>query len=204
MNNHVDAIKAKVQDKYVIGLLIGTFVISFFLWMEYKAYQIRSAMETAFSGIGKAFKDMWTSTDISKGREEKKDIEVAKWNSFTNDKWIKVSVRSVENIGKEFSQNEYSKKVAKNSFYKITMQGENTWKEPGAQSLYNVSLILADWTKYNGEDEQILKNRPEWFDGCISCSMNPGDKSVHAILFDINVPNIDGAKLKIDNVLFNL
>ena len=202
MNKHIEILKSKIQDKYIIGLLIWVTIISFILWMEYKAYQIRSAMETAFSGIGKAFSNMWTSS--VKSQEEIKNIEILKGSSHTNEKGIKISVRSMENIGKEFSQNEYSKKTAKNTFYKIVMQGENIGKEPGAQSLYNVTLILADGTKYNGEDEQITKDRPDWYDGCIACSMNPGDKSIQAILFDINIPSIDGAKLKIDNILFDL
>lgn len=34
--------------------------------------------------------------------------------------------------------------------------------------------------------------------------MNPSDKSVEAIIFDINVPSIDGAKILIDGVSFDL
>lgn len=199
MNKHIEILKSKVQDTYIIGLLVAVFLISFFLGMEYKAYQFRSVMKDAFSGIQDAFSPLSNTTK----KDDEKTISIAKWQSYDTQEWMKLSIRSVENIGKEFNEFPGIGMKAKNTFFKVLLQWENIGKAPGSQRLYGASLILADGTTYIGEEWQIA-NTPEGFGGCIACSMNPGDKAVEAVLFDINVANIDGAKLKVGNMLFDL
>lgn len=67
--------KLKLQDKYVVGLIVIVALISFFLGMEYKAYQFRSAVKDAFSGLQDAF----TSSNMKQDKkQEKPEIKVAK------------------------------------------------------------------------------------------------------------------------------
>lgn len=193
-----------LKNKYTASLLIWVSLVSFFLWMEYKAYQIRSTMSEAISGINSAFNNFWKTVSYWE-KKEVKDVEIQKWAAHLTDKGIQISVKSAENIGKKFSQNIYEEKIAKNTFYKIVIQGENVSKEPSFQSLRWVSIILSDGTRYNWETVQIdTKYRPDWYSGCISCDMNPGDKSVEAALFDINATSIEWAKMKIGNLVFDL
>jgi len=203
MKNYIDTLKVKIQDKYVIWMLIVIFIIWFILWMEYKAYQIRSAMQNVFEWLWKAFN---TGTDFSKSSATDEKITetiIAKWESYNTKKNIKLSVYSSENKGKQIDSFIW-KQDATHTFYMVTLKWENIWKTPSNQSLYDVSLIMPDWTTYKWNDEQLPKDAPEWFWWCVSCSMNPWDKSIHAILFDINVPSIDWAKIKIDSMVFDL
>jgi hypothetical protein len=201
MNTHIATMKSKLQDKYVVGLIVIVAFISFFLGMEYKAYQFRSAVKDAFSGLQDAF----TSSSNMKQdkKQEKPEIKVAKWGSYTYDNGIKLSIDSVQNIGKTLDLG-YGTKTATNTFYQITISWENTGKAPAFKSFSSAKLILTDWTVYHADESIQMQWKKEGFGWCVQCEMNPSDKNIEAIAFDINVPSIDGAKLSIDWASFDL
>ncbi len=201
MNTHIDALKSKIQDKYVIGIIVAVTIISFLAGMEYKAYQFRSVMRDAFSGIQNAFNPLGST--VSTKKEEKPEVKIQKWGSHSFDNGVKLSIDSVQNIGKTLDRG-YTTDTAKNTFYQVIVTGENTGKAPAFKSFSDAKLVLSDGTMYNKSDTVQLQGKKEWFGGCVQCDMNPSDKSIEAIMFDINVPSIDGTRLVIDGVSFDL
>lgn len=193
--------KSKLQDKYVAGLLIIVALASFFLGMEYKAYQFRSAVKDAFSGLQDAFSPLANMKQTKK--EEKPEVKIQKGESYTYDNGVKLSIDSVQNIGKTLDLG-YSTRTATNTYYQIIISWENTGKAPAFKSFSSAKLILADWTTYNTDESVQMQWKKEGFGWCVQCEMNPSDKSIEAIVFDINVPSIDGAKISIDWVSFDL
>lgn len=202
MNTHIQILKSKIQDKYVIGLLVTIFIISFFLGMEYKAYQFRSVMKDAFSGIQDAFKG--SNITPTKREEQKSKIVVNKWGSHTYENGIKLSLDSSSNLWKEATTFGTLKSTATNTFYQVIMIGENTGKAPTHQSLSNIELVLKDGTIYKSSETVQMQWKRDGFGWCIECNMNPNDKAIQGILFDISVPSIEWAKINIGDASFDL
>jgi Tfp pilus assembly protein PilE len=168
------------KAKSVIIALIVVAIISFIAWMEYKAYQFRSVMRDAFSWIWEAI-----NTNV-KPKEDTKTapVEVPKGNSYTFENWIKISIDSSKDIWSKY-QKSYSSYQAVNNFYMITLAWENSGKEPSFQSLSRVQLQLSDWTKFNAKESVQLWEEKAGFGWCIQCSMNPWEKSIEGLLFDL-------------------
>ena len=201
-NNYISTLNGKLRDKYVVGIIFVVFIISFFLWMEYKAYQIRSAFIGAVSWINDSFRTQKSQSPVNK--EEKSKIEVKKWESYTYENWLKLSVDSFSPLWKEFIQDGFFKKTANNTFYQIIMIWENSGKIPQHKSFYRSILVTKDWTSYESIESIQMPWKRDWFWWCIECNLNPNDKAIQWILFDINVPYIEWAKVIIDWISFNL
>jgi hypothetical protein len=179
-------------------------VLFFFLWSEYKQYQLRKAFQDFWSELSNISNDYIIWWEI-KGEEEK-TIEVSEWESYIFNNGLKISMGGYENVWKTFEDDiwEYT---AKNNFIVVVLFGENISQEPAFKYLWDTKIKLSDWTTYkNTETMQLSRElRPEWMWWCIECEMNPWDVSIQAILFDIpEDKDLLNAKILIENVAFNL
>lgn len=208
MNNHVQALSSKLKDKYVVTLILVVAVLAFIAGSEYKAYQFRSAMQDAVQWFRDAFKapvEMGNKWKIQKEDEDEKTKEVVVKNgeSYTYPDGMKLSIDSSKFIGKTLDM-WYTNKTATKSFFEVIIKWENTWKVPQFKSLYDAKLVLSDGTTFKNDERVQLSWKREWFWWCISCEMNPSDKSIEGVYFDINEVSMTGAKLVLDSISYDL
>lgn len=206
-----------MQNKVALAwIVLLTFIVWFFSGQAYLKYQMRKAL----SEVSESFKNLWNMNlnDNSEAKKEvktevKKEAQIIKFSdSFTFKKSdsseISLKVREVLDLGKTYKDYLYWEKTAQNNFFKVRFEAENIWKKEAFKSLseYNIKLITADEFEYRATSvNQVTEDKPEWYNGCISCSMNPWEKSVEDIIFDIPAEKIKWAKIMLDendNILF--
>lgn len=133
------------MTKTTLALFIIIALISFFLWMEFKSYQIRSVLMTWLSQV--------IPTNSNQPISETKVIEPTKINKGTGDtitlSTLELKVTNSEE--KETLTAKYSEpKVAKpnTKFLVITLDVKNIINEPFTDFFRDLVLEDSNWKKY--------------------------------------------------------
>lgn len=186
------------KNHYIIIIVIVS-VISFYAWMQYKAYQIRSSLSTVFSWFAEGLKDNSKKETPKVYKQIKiKEFATLSW-SKNSDSQMSIWVRDIVWKWKSFTQS-YSKYDAKNEFLVVNFESENIGEKPNFFPLSDWLLITKDWVEYKADSNTLQQNDLDKAYGwCISCSSNPWDKNIEWLLFDIKKIDLTGAKIRFEN-----
>lgn len=140
--------------------------------------------------------------------EEKKEIQQVPFGDFVVNDGFKIKVNQVEYLDQVVvidSLGDELKYTPRNKALVVTLEGHNEGNEVAYYELYKNRLKLGenqyaevdDWNMYEftqpTEDEL-----PQGYRDCISCfskSLNPGDKAIERIIYDVPEMDLTGAKI---------